>query len=173
MQILLDLFISFFKIGAFSFGGGYAMLPLIEKEVIQVHGWITSSEYIDILAIAEMTPGPIAVNSATFLGYKVAGVLGSAVSTFGVVLPSFIVMSLIFHFVFKFKNSPYVDWVFIGIRPVVLGLIAAAAISVGRTTFVDIPSLLIAVVLFYIVAFKNLNPILAIILAGFLGLLFY
>lgn len=173
MQVLLELFISFFKIGAFSFGGGYAMLPLIEEEVIRVHGWITTSEYIDVLAIAEMTPGPIAVNSATFLGYKVAGVMGSAVSTFGVILPSFLVMSLIFHFIFKFKNSPYVDWIFMGIRPVVLGLIAAAAISVGRSTFVDLTSVLIGVFLFYIVAFREFNPILAIILAGVLGIVFY
>ncbi len=173
MQILLELFISFFKIGAFSFGGGYAMLPLIEEEVIRVHAWITRPEYIDILAIAEMTPGPIAVNSATFLGYKVAGVLGSAVATFGVILPSFLVMSLIFHFVFKFKNSKYVDWVFKGIRPVVLGLIAAAAISVGRSTFVDIPSVIIAVFLFYIVAFRKFNPISAIVVAGILGVVFY
>ena len=173
MQILLELFISFFKIGAFSFGGGYAMLPLIEEEVIQVHAWITTTEFIDVLAIAEMTPGPIAVNSATFLGYKVAGVLGSAVATFGVILPSFLVMSLIFHFVFKFKNSPYVDWVFKGIRPVVLGLIAAAAISVGRSTFVDIPSVIIAVLLFYIVAFRKFNPISAIVVAGILGVVFY
>ena len=173
MQILLDLFISFFKIGAFSFGGGYAMLPLIEEEVIQVHAWITTTEFIDVLAIAEMTPGPIAVNSATFLGYKVAGVLGSTVATFGVILPSFLVMSLIFHFVFKFKNSKYVDWVFKGIRPVVLGLIAAAAISVGRSTFVDIPSVIIAVFLFYIVAFRKFNPISAIVVAGILGVVFY
>ena len=149
------------------------MLPLIEEEVIQVHTWITTTEFIDVLAIAEMTPGPIAVNSATFLGYKVAGVVGSAVATFGVILPSFLVMSLIFHFVFKFKNSPYVDWVFKGIRPVVLGLIAAAAISVGRSTFVDIPSVVIAVLLFYIVAFRKFNPISAIVVAGILGVVFY
>jgi len=111
MGALIDLFVSFFKIGAFSFGGGYAMLPMIQEEVIEVHRWITMAEYIDILAIAEMTPGPIAINSATFLGYKVAGIAGSAVATLGVVLPSFIVMSFIFHFIFRFKSSPYVDWI--------------------------------------------------------------
>lgn len=169
MGAVLELFISFFKIGAFSFGGGYAMLPMIQDEVINVHKWITTAEYIDILAIAEMTPGPIAINSATFLGYKVAGVTGSAFATLGVVLPSFIVMSLIFHFIFKFKSSPYVEWIFKGIRPVVLGLIAAAAISVAQSTFVDIPSVMIAVLLFYLVAFRNFNPIYAIVLAGAIG----
>ena len=149
------------------------MLPLIEKEVVRVHGWITTSEYIDILAIAEMTPGPIAINSATFLGYRVAGVLGSATATFGVVLPSFIVMSLIFVFVNRFKKSPYVNWIFKGIRPVVIGLIAAAAVSVGENAFVDIKSVLIATFLFVLVTFRNFNPIYGIVLAGILGVVLY
>ena len=110
MSSLIKLFLSFFKIGLFSFGGGYAMLPLIKKEIIEVHGWLTNAEFIDIIAISEMTPGPIAINSATFLGYRISGILGSVVSTIAVVLPSFIIMSLIFHFVNKFKDSPYSDW---------------------------------------------------------------
>ncbi|MBS4025494.1 MAG: chromate transporter [Clostridia bacterium] len=173
MSALLQLFISFFKIGAFSFGGGYAMLPLIEEEVIHTHNWITSAEYIDILAIAEMTPGPIAINSATFLGYRVYGVLGSIVATLGVVLPSFIVMTLIFMFIVRFKNSPYVNWVFKGIRPVVIGLIAAAAVSVGRTSLVDYKAFIMAVGIFYFVTFRKLNPILAIVLSGVLGIILY
>lgn len=170
---LIKLFISFFKIGAFSFGGGYAMLPLIEEEIIEVHGWLSSTEFIDIIAISEMTPGPIAINSATFLGYKVGGVLGSAVATIAVVLPSFIVMSILYHFIVKFKDTPYLEWVFTGIRPVVLGLIAAAAVTVAKGAFIDIKSVIIAVLLFYIVSFKNFNAILAIVLAGFLGVLLY
>lgn len=173
MGKLLELFISFFKIGAFSFGGGYAMLPLIEEEIIQVHGWLTSTEFIDILAVSEMTPGPIAINSATFLGYKVAGVVGSITATIAVVLPSFIVMSLIIHFIAKFKNTPYVEWIFSGIRPVVLGLIASAAISVGKNAFVDIKSVFIGIFLFYIVSFKKFNPILAVVVAGVLGVVLY
>lgn len=173
MSVLLELFITFFKIGAFSFGGGYAMLPLIEEEVIQVHNWLTSTEFIDIVAISEMTPGPIAVNSATFLGYKVAGIWGSVFATLGVILPSFVVMILIVRFIYKFKNSPYVDWVFKGIRPVVLGLIASAAVTVSKSAFIDIKAVLIAMLLFYIVTFKKFNPILAIVLAGGLGVLLY
>lgn len=149
------------------------MLPLIEEEVVQIHGWITTKEYIDILAIAEMTPGPIAINSATFLGYNVAGVLGSVVATIGVVLPSFLIMSLIFVFVLKFKKSPYVNWIFKGIRPVVLGLIAAAAVSVGANTFVDLKSVLLAIVLFVLVTFRDLNPIWGIVLAGFMGIILF
>lgn len=172
VELLIKLFISFLKIGAFSFGGGYAMLPLIEEEIL-ANGWLTTKEFIDILAIAEMTPGPIAINSATFLGYKVSGVLGSLVATFAVVLPSFIVMSLIFHFVVKFKNSPYAQWIFAGIRPVVLGLIGAAAVTVGKNAFVDVKSVLLAVGIFYAVTFKKLNPILSILLAGVIGVIIY
>ncbi len=173
MNVFLKLFLSFFKIGAFSFGGGYAMLPLIEEEVIHLHNWITTSEFIDILAISEMTPGPIAINSATFLGYKIAGLMGSAVATFAVTLPSFLIMTAIFLSINKFKDSPYVAWAFDGIRPVVIGLILAAAINIGMTTLVDIKSILIAATLFYVVAFRDLNPILAIVIAGILGIIFY
>lgn len=173
MNILLQLFISFFKIGAFSFGGGYAMLPLIKREVIEVHGWMTGAEFIDVLAISEMTPGPFAVNSATFLGNKVAGIPGSIVATFAVILPSFIVMSILIMFVRKFKDSPYLDWFFTGIRPIVMGLILAAAVTVGMDAFIDIKSIILAVVAFYLVSFKELNPIIAIILSGVVGLILY
>ncbi|MCF6465030.1 chromate transporter [Clostridium sp. Cult2] len=173
MSLLIKLFISFFKIGAFSFGGGYAMLPLIKEEVIEVHGWLTNAEFIDILAISEMTPGPIAINTATFLGYRVSGILGSFVATIAVVLPSFIIMSIIFHFLNKFKDSPYTDWFFIGIRPIVLGLIASASISVAMDAFIDLKSVIISVILFYLVSFKKLNPIYAIILAGITGAIIY
>ncbi|MBW4827945.1 MAG: chromate transporter [Clostridiaceae bacterium] len=170
---LLNLFLSFLKIGAFTFGGGYAMIPLIEKEVIEVHGWLTAKEFIDILAVVEMTPGPVAINSATFLGYKVGGVLGSILATTAVVLPSVIIIILIAHFLSKFKNSPYVDWAFKGIRPVVLGLIVSASISVAKNAFIDFKSVIIGGVLFYLISFKKLHPILAIILAGAAGVLVY
>ena len=170
---LLNLFLSFLKIGAFTFGGGYAMIPLIEKEAVEIHGWLTTKEFIDILAVVEMTPGPIAINSATFLGYKVGGVLGSVLATTAVVLPSIIVIILIAHFLSKFKDSPYVDWAFKGIRPVVLGLIVSASISVAKNAFIDFKSVIIGGVLFYLISFKKLHPILAIILAGVAGVLVY
>lgn len=173
VENLVKLFLSFLKIGAFSFGGGYAMLPLIEEEIIKVQGWLTETEFIDIVAISEMTPGPIAINSATFLGYKVAGVLGSVLATLAVVLPSFTVMSILYHFITKFKDTPYLEWAFTGIRPVVLGLIAAASVTVAKSAFIDIKSVIIGAGLFYLVSFKNFNSILAIVLAGFLGVLLY
>lgn len=173
MAVLWDLFITFFRIGMFSFGGGYAMLPLMESEVIDIRGWLTNAEFIDIIAISEMTPGPIAVNSATFLGYRVSGTLGSVVATIGVVLPSVIVMLTILIFMNKVKNSRYRDWIFKGIRPVILGLIAAAAVSLSFSSFIDIKSIIIAIGIFYLVAVKKINPILAIIIAGGLGVLLY
>lgn len=173
MGNLIKLFVSFFKIGAFSFGGGYAMLPLMKETVIDHHNWLTNAEFIDILAISEMTPGPIAINMATFLGYRVSGFIGSAVATIAVVLPSFIVMSLIFHFVNKFKDSPYADYFFRGIRPIVIGLIASAAVSVALDAFVDIKSVIISVILFYFITYKKLAAIPAIVLAGIAGIILY
>jgi len=173
MYNLVKLFLSFFKIGAFSFGGGYAMLPLMKETVIDHHGWLTNAEFIDILAISEMTPGPIAINMATFLGYRVAGVLGSIVATVSVILPSLIVMSLIFYFINKFKNSPYSDYFFKGIRPIVIGLIASAAVSVAMDAYIDIKAVIISAVIFYLVTFKKLNAIYAIVLAGIIGAIVY
>ncbi|MCF6461193.1 chromate transporter [Clostridium sp. Cult3] len=169
----LKLFLSFLKIGAFSFGGGYAMLPLIRKEIIEVHGWLTVREFIDILAVVEMTPGPVAINSATFLGYKVAGVWGSIAATVGVILPSIVIILIIAHFLSKFRESPYVDYAFRGIRPVVLGLVASAALTVAKDAIIDIKSLIIGIVLFYLVSFKDMHPIPVIILAGIAGAIIY
>ena len=149
------------------------MVPLIEKEMIQTYGWMTQGEFIDIIAISEMTPGPIAINTATFLGYKVAGIPGATVATIAVTLPSFIVLSLIFYSISKFKNSPYIGWIFSGLRPIVLGLIGAAAITIGRGAFIDIKSGIICLGLFYAITFKKFNPILGIVLAGLAGALLY
>lgn len=149
------------------------MLPLLEKEIIITHNWLTSQEFVDIFAISEMTPGPIAVNSATFLGYKVAGFLGAVVATFAVILPSFIVITFLYLSIEKFKDSKYLDWIFQGIRPVVLGLILAAGITVAKTGVTDIRGLFIAGLLFYVVSFKKLNPIWAIVLGGVLGVVLY
>lgn len=170
---LFKLFISFFKIGLFSFGGGYAMLPLMQEEIIEINKWLTSSEFIDILAIAQVTPGPIALNSSTFIGYKIGGFLGSSVATLAVITPSVIIILTIAHFLNKFKDSKYVDWTFRGIRPVVLGLIASAAVTVAKDTIIDIKSVIIAVGIFFAITFKNLHPILAIILAGIMGIILY
>ncbi len=132
MLVLLQLFWSFFRIGLFSFGGGYAMIPLIQSEILN-HAWLSAAQFADIVAIAEMTPGPIAINSATFVGYKVAGVLGSASATIGVTLPSLLLVLLVARFVARWQDKPLFNQVFYGIRPVVVGLIISAGIFIGQT----------------------------------------
>lgn len=131
-MIYIKLLLTFLKIGLFSFGGGYAMIPMIEKE-IEGNGWLSASEFFDIVAIAEMTPGPIAVNSATFVGYKTAGFLGGLTATIGVVIPSLVLILIISRFFFKFQKHPLNTAVFYGVRPVIAGLIATAAIFVSET----------------------------------------
>ncbi|MBQ6947803.1 MAG: chromate transporter [Clostridia bacterium] len=120
------LFWIFFKIGAFTFGGGYAMIPLIQKEVVENNKWITDDDILDIIAIAESTPGPIAINSATFVGYKIAGFWGSAAATFGVVLPSFVIILAISFILNQFQNLKAVKYAFFGIRAGVLALLIKA-----------------------------------------------
>ena len=174
-MIYLKLFFSFFKIGLFSFGGGYAMIPMIQKE-IEMNGWLAASEFVDIIAIAEMTPGPIAINSATFVGYKTAGFFGGMVATMGVALPSIILVFIVTSFFFKIQKNPVKIMAFYGVRPVVAGLIAAAAVFVAEASFInktansiDFKGLaILAASLVALVKFK-LHPILVIAGAGITG----
>lgn len=191
-MIYLKLLFSFIKIGLFSFGGGYAMIPLIQKE-IEIHGWLSPSEFVDIIAIAEMTPGPIAVNSATFVGYKTAGLLGSMVATIGVALPSLILILAVSGFFFRFQNKPINIMIFYGVRPVITGLVAAAGVFVAETAifkkdvsieafnylfnkpanFFDFGGIVILVAsLVALVKFK-IHPILTIAGAGIAGIIIY
>lgn len=126
------LFRTFLKIGAFTFGGGYAMIPLIQKETVEIHGWITDEDILNIIAVAEATPGPIAINSATFVGYKVAGFWGSFFATLGVVLPSFVIISILAFFLEPFKQLKLVSYAFIGIRAGVMVLIVQAILKMYK-----------------------------------------
>lgn len=165
------LFLTFFKIGAFTFGGGYAMIPLIQKEIVESKGFITDEDILDIFAISESTPGPIAINSATFVGYKIAGVFGSFCATLGVVLPSFVVISLISLVLREFSEIQAVKFAFRGIRAGVLALIVKALISMykqcpkyGYTYILMGAALLLS-------AFVNINAIYIILGCGILGLI--
>ncbi len=173
--MLLQLFFSFLKIGFFSFGGGYVMLPLIEKEIITAHGWITHAQFIDIVAIAEMTPGPISINMATFVGYRIAGFPGALASTSGVILPSLFLIIIISRFLQKFYELPAVQAIFRGLRPAVIALITLAAIMVIRTsvTIEDLRSIAILLITFLILIYSRISPILVILAAGLLGLIIY
>ncbi|MBR4491868.1 MAG: chromate transporter, partial [Bacteroidales bacterium] len=127
-MIYLQLFLTYLKIGFFGFGGGYAMLSLIQNETVVRHAWITGAEFSDILALSQMTPGPIAINSATYIGYTVAGFPGAVAATSAVCLPCLLLMILITRFVLRLKENPYLKGAIAGIRPVVIGMIAAATL---------------------------------------------
>lgn len=176
-MIYLDLFISFFKIGLFSFGGGYAMIPLI-SDVITKKGWLAPAEFVQIIGIAEMTPGPIAVNSATFVGFKTAGILGSVSATLGVAMPSLLLILFISGFFFKYANHPIMQHVFLGIRPVVAGLILASALVLAKTTILstdhgqvgfNFETFIITLVILVLALWRKMHPIILITLAGILG----
>ena len=173
MSILVEIFLSFLKIGAFSFGGGYAMLPLIEREIVTNHNWITFKEFIDIIGISQMTPGPIAINSATFVGFKVSGVLGSIAGTLGVVSFSFILVSIANHYILKFKESHIMKAALAGMRPALIGLIISVFLSLGRESYKDIKSIVIGIIVFSLLLINKIHAILIIIISGILGIIFY
>ena len=126
----LDLFLSFFQIGLFSFGGGMAAMPLIQAQVVDRHGWLTMAEFTDLITISEMTPGPIAVNSSTFVGTRIGGTLGAFVATFGCILPSCLIVSLLAWLYFRYQNLSYIQGTLKGLRPAIVALIASAGLSI-------------------------------------------
>ncbi|NLT13509.1 MAG: chromate transporter [Clostridiales bacterium] len=184
-MIYLKLFWAFIQVGLFSIGGGYAALPLIQSQVVDTYGWLDMGEFADIITISQMTPGPIAINTATFTGTRIAGVPGAVVATLGCVLPSFVIV-LIFAILYKkYKNLKYVRGVLGGLQPTVVGLIASAGLAIvvyalwngGNASFsigsVDLVALgLIAAGIFFVRKFKP-NPVLIILGAGIIGGLLY
>lgn len=169
MYLMLKLFSTFFKIGLFSFGGGYAMIPLIEKEIVDKRGWVEKDEIVDVLAVAQSTPGAVAVNSATAVGYKIAGFKGAAASTIGVAIPSFTIIITVAAFFSKFKDLAVVRNAFSGIGAAVVALIVTAAISVSKNSIKDRVDILAAAITFILVAFLKINPIFLIIAGALLG----
>ena len=182
-MLYLQLFYTFFKIGLFGFGGGYAMLSMIQGEVVTRYGWLTSQEFTDIVAISQMTPGPIGINSATYVGFTATGsVWGSIIATLAVVLPSFILMLAISKFFLKYQKHPVVEAVFSGLRPAVVGLLASAALVLMNAENFSSPkedmySFIISCLIF-LIAFigtrkYKINPILMIVVCGVAGLILY
>jgi chromate transporter len=193
-MIYLQLFFSFFKIGLFSFGGGYGMIPLIERELM-AHSWLSNAVFIKIISVSEMTPGPVAVNTATFVGYKVAGFWGGLIATTGVVMPSFILILGTAYILNKYKSHPLLCSVLNGVKPVVLALIIYAAVFVGRhvlfndeininnltvpdpvMNFLNLinPFMLIITAISMIMLFLlKINPILVLLTSGIMGAVFH
>ena len=182
-MIYLQLFYSFFKIGLFGFGGGYAMLSMIQGEVVTRYDWVSTQEFTDIVAISQSTPGPIGINAATYVGFTATGsIWGSVIATFAVVLPSFILMLTISKFFLKYQKHPAVEAVFSGLRPAVVGLLASAALvlmnvenfgSPTDDTYTFVISIIIFLVAFIGTKKYHANPILMIIACGIAGLILY
>ena len=180
-MILLELFLIFLKIGAFTFGGGYSMIAMIQYEAEQ-HGWLSQSELVDFVALSESTPGPLAVNMATFVGMKTGGVLGAVLATLGVILPSFVTILIIAKCYERFKKSKAVSGTMSGLKPAVVGMIGTALLSVGRTVFFPNglqadrftqASFWVFLGIFAVSAvlvFKKVNPIKIIVLSAAVGI---
>ena len=170
-KTIVQLFLAFLKIGAFTFGGGYAMIPLIQKEAVARRKWISDEDILDIVAIAESTPGPIAINSATFVGYETAGFFGAAAATFGVVLPSFFIIAVISCVLRQFESIKAVQYAFKGIRAGVLALIIKALVSMYKQCPKHLFSHVAAGAAFIAAAFLDVNVLFIIIGCGAAGLI--
>lgn len=173
MKLYFQLFISFFKIGAFTFGGGYAMIPLIQKEVVDRKQWLAEGEFLDMLAIAQSVPGPISLNTAVFVGNKLRGMKGSLFSSLGIILPSFIVILLIALVFTEFKNNPGVERVFKGIRPAVVALIAAPVWNMAKSAGVTWKLAWIPVAATLVIWLAGVSPIYVVAAAIVGGLICY
>ena len=169
MKELLDLFLTFARIGGLTFGGGYAMLPMLQREVVDKRGWATNDELMDYYAIGQCTPGVIAVNTATFIGNKNRGVLGAIFATLGVVFPSLVIITIITAFISNFSEIAAVRNAFAGIRVCVFVLILNAVIKLGKSSVKDAVTLVICLLVLAGAVFLDLSPIIFVVAAGIIG----
>ena len=167
--MILQLFTIFFKIGAFTIGGGYAMIPLIEAEIVTKKGWVTKEDFLDLLAIAQSAPGVFAVNIAIFIGYRLRGVRGCIVTALGAILPSFLIILCIALFFLRFKENPTVEAIFKGIRPAVVALIAAPTFNLAKAAKINRYTIWIPIISALLIWLLGFSPIWIILLAGIGG----
>ncbi len=172
-MIYLELFLSFLEVGLFSIGGGYAAIPIIQNQVVEKYAWLSLNEFTDLITIAEMTPGPIAVNSATFVGIKIAGILGAIVSTLAVILPSLFIVSILANLYFKYRNIDFMQKILGILRPVVVALIASAGLAILINAIyaeskINFISLSLFILCFISIRKTKINPILAMLSCGVL-----
>lgn len=170
MNIYADLFLTFAQVGVCTFGGGYAMLPILQREIVEKRHWATDEELSDYFAIGQCTPGIIAVNTATFVGQKLTGNLGGVLATLGVVFPSLVIISIIAAFLQNFADNPYVIHAFNGVRACVCVLILNAVVKLGKSSIIDKPTLVVFLVVFFLSALLGLSPAILVVLAGVVGL---
>lgn len=171
LRQIIELLLVFLKIGAFTFGGGYAMIPLIHREMVENKSWITDEEIMDIIAIAESTPGPLAVNSATFVGFRVAGFWGAVAATAGVVLPAFVIICVLSLFIVQFKSFKLVSYAFEGIRAGVIVLIAGAVVKLAKASRHDALYLALMALVFVVATFTGVSAIWLLITGFGIGVL--
>lgn len=173
-MVLVKLFFSFFKIGLFTVGGGYAMIPFVQKEAVDIHHWVGNAEFGEFIALDTVTPGPIAVNIATFVGYKVGGVWGSIIATVGVVLPSLIIVTIIASLFYSFRQNQIVQAVLSGLKPAVIALILVSILSLIKgKAIVDIMGVVLMIIVFITVGILKVHPIWMVLFSGFSGFIFY
>lgn len=172
-KILLDLFVTFFKIGAFTIGGGLAMLPLIEREIVDKKGYIDKEEIVDAFAVSQSLPGIIAINSSIYVGYRVAGFIGSVVTALGIILPSFIAIILIAMLFPSISGNVYVNKALTGVKAGVAGVIAAAVISLGKKVIKNLFSAVLAVVAFIMAAVFDVSIVIIVFMGALSGYLYY
>lgn len=173
MASLIKLFLTFLKIGIFGFGGGYAIIPFIQSEVVAGQSWISMNQFLDIIGISQMTPGPVLINTATYVGYEVSGVLGAIFATLGVVVFSFFAVVIISKSMEKFKDNKYIDAAMAGMKPVLIALIISAFVSLAKDSYVDIKSIVIGIITLAMLLSKKIHPILVIVISAILGMIIY
>lgn len=166
---LIELYITFFRVGAFTFGGGYAMLPILEKEVVEDKGWITKADLLDYFAIGQTTPGAIAINTATLIGIKRKGNLGGAIATLGVVTPSLFIIVMIAMILNNFADSAVVNSMFNGIRVSVYILILNVVINLAGYAITDALGIAVFIIIFLLASFTSISPILLVVFSGMVG----
>lgn len=182
--LYLKLFWSFFKIGLFGFGGGYGMISMIQFDVVDKHNWMTQSEFADILALSQMTPGPISINCATYIGYNEGGIFGAVFTTFALCLPTILLMAIVIAWLFKNKENRFVKRLLSSLNPIVVGLIFSAgllmifnveggSIMVNKENFIGFESVIVCAAVFVATFFFKVNPIYLIIMSGIFGYFYY
>ena len=171
MNIYLDLFLTFAKVGVCTFGGGYAMLPILQREVVEKKGWATNEELTDYFAIGQCTPGVIAVNTATFIGFKFKSYLGGIIATLGVVFPSIVIITAIAAFLTNFADIPLVQHAIAGVSACVVAMIASSALKLGKSAVKDTLTTVIFLVVLALAFLLKLSPVLLVVAAGLTGLL--
>lgn len=166
--MLFEMFRTFFKIGAFAFGGGYGMIPIVQDEIVRKRKWISEEDFLDAMAIAQGSPGAMAVNVSIYVGYKVKGPIGAVTAVLGSVLPSFFIILIIGKYLYQFRDNPILDKVFLGVKPAIVALILSAVFTLGRSARLGPKQVGVSIVTIILIGFLGISPI-YLILAGGIG----